>query len=257
VSGHPCPERLLLPEALSGQLEPAEEKRVMAHLETCPACQDAAADIEIALVSLALLRVSREEEAGGELPAPVQAATATLTLTPEEPEVPERPEGSTGPTGPVEAADLDQARRARRPHRLRNQLAAVAAGIVLLAGGAVVGRQLLPPRDAVGYGPAIALAPPAGAPDRAARGSVAVALEGAALAVRLNATALPTAPWYECVWISGGQTRSAGSFRATNGKVHVELRVAPPKGDTKWDLQVIAHQGTTSTVVLEGANFTT
>ena len=45
MSGHPCLERLLMPEALSGRLEPAEEKRVMAHLETCPACQEVAADI--------------------------------------------------------------------------------------------------------------------------------------------------------------------------------------------------------------------
>ena len=56
MSAHPCPERLLLPEALSGRLEPAEEKRVMAHVQTCATCQDAAADIEVSLISIAVLR---------------------------------------------------------------------------------------------------------------------------------------------------------------------------------------------------------
>ena len=56
VSGHPCPERLLLPEALAGRLDPPEEKRVMAHVEGCAACQEVAVDIEVSLISLAVLR---------------------------------------------------------------------------------------------------------------------------------------------------------------------------------------------------------
>jgi hypothetical protein len=117
----------------------------------------------------------------------------------------------------------------------------------------VAGREVLPPRDTEHYGAPIALTPPAAAPDQVARGSVAVASEGAALVVRLNATGLQDTGWYECVWVADGQTRSAGSFRAPGGVVKdVELRVAQPQGSSGWDLQVIAHRGTSSQVVLEG-----
>ena len=79
---------------------------------------------------------------------------------------------------------------------------------------------------------------------------MAVASEGAALVVRLNATGLQDTGWYECVWVADGQTRSAGSFRAPGGVVKdVELRVAQPQGSSGWDLQVIAHRGTSSQVV--------
>jgi len=61
----------------------------------------------------------------------------------------------------------------------------------------------------------VALSPPAGALDTGARGTVAVASEGNALAVRLDATSLPTTGWYECVWVAGGQSRS----RAVGGAV--------------------------------------
>ena len=52
---------------------------------------------------------------------------------------------------------------------------------------------------------------------------------------------------------SAGQSRSAGSFRAHKGAVDVELRVAPPQGSRRLELQVIAHTGTSSRVVLEGS----
>jgi hypothetical protein len=249
----------LLPEALSGRLDPAEEKRVMAHLETCPACIDAAADIEIALVSLATLRVARDEMVAAPAPMALRtdstSGTATGTIDLRDPSAPAEPAGP--PAGVLRVADAEQpdpsmviALPARRP--VRRGLLAVAAAVVLLAAGAVAGHQLLPPRDTAHYGPALALSPPAGATDAAARGSVKVASEGDALAVRLTATALPAAGWYECVWNSDGQTRSAGSFRASSGSVDVELRVAPPKTPGAWDLQVVAHNGTSSEVVLEG-----
>jgi len=217
VSGHPCPERLLLPEALSGRLEPSEEKRVMAHLQTCSTCQDVAADIEVALISLAVLR---DEQA-----------------------VPLAPASAPAP-GPVV---LTQRRR------LPAYAAAAAAAVVFAAGGLFVGHNVLPPRDRPDFGPAVALAPPPGATDTGARGTVAVASEGNALAVRLDATSLPTTGWYECVWVAGGQSRSAGSFRAANGVVkNVQLRVAQPQDSAGWDLQLVHHQGDTSEVVLEG-----
>jgi hypothetical protein len=131
---------------------------------------------------------------------------------------------------------------------------AAAAAIVLLAGGAVIGREVLPPRSGEHYGAPIALTPPATARDQAARGTVEVASLGSALAVKLNASSLPQAGWYECVWVAEGQTRSAGSFRATGGTVKdVELRVAQPQDSHTWDLQVIAHSGAASEVVLEGS----
>ncbi len=241
MSGHPCPDRILLPEALTGRLEPTEEKRVMAHLESCAACQDVAADIEISLVSLAVLKDGRDgglEQARGAHGPSVGISPAPRS-------------GSLDPAAEAVPTRFDS-RPARRPQRARVALVAAAAALVLLAGGALVGRQLLPPRDSVSYGPPVALAPPAGAADRAARGSVKVATEGSALAVRLAASSLPAAGWYECVWVAGGQTRSAGSFRATDGAVNVELRVAQPQGEVGWDLQVIAHRGTASEVVLEG-----
>ncbi len=229
MNGRPCPERLLLPEALSGQLPPAEEKRVMAHLETCAACQDAAADIEVALVSLAMLRVSGDE--------------ATVP-----PPAPDLAAASRPPLQPVGATSRQPARQ-----RLVRPLLAAAAALVLVGGGAAAGHELLPPRDGVHYGPSLALAPPPGASDRAARGTVAVATQGSALAVKLTATALPAAGWYECVWIAGGQTRSAGSFRAEGGAVNVDLRVAPPAATGAWDLQVLAHDSSGTHVVLEGS----
>jgi anti-sigma factor RsiW len=251
MSSHPCPERLLLPEALSGRLDPAEEKRVMAHLQTCPACQEAAADIEVALISLATLRVARDETlpdslAAGSSAGPV-ATIAPVTMTP----VTMTPVTMTPATmttqQPAEVVEL------RQRHPVRRGLIAVAASIVLLTAGAAAGRELLPPRDSAHYGPPVALAPPPGAADAAARGSVKVATDGNALAVRLTATSLPAAGWYECVWNSEGQTRSAGSFRAKAGSVDVELRVAPPKTPGGWKLQVLAHNGTSSQVVLEGS----
>jgi hypothetical protein len=224
--GHPCVERLMLPEALSGRLSPAEEKRVMAHVETCAICQEAAAEIEVSLISLAVLRDEQEH--------PLAAAAAAVAA-------------SAAPTAPV--VPLASA-RSRWPVRLM----AAAAAIVLLAGGAVVGRQLLPPRDGEHYGAPIALTPPATAKDQAARGTVAVASLGSALAVKLNASSLPQAGWYECVWVAGGQTRSAGSFRASGGMAKdIELRVAQPQDSHTWDLQVIAHSGAASEVVLEGS----
>jgi hypothetical protein len=198
----------------------------MAHLETCAACQDAAADIEVALVSLALLRADRDEDVAE--PAGLRAATLP-------------------PPSPIAAP------RRRVAHRLVRPLLVAAAALVLVAGGAVVGHRVLPPRDTVHYGPSLALAPPAGAADTAARGSVAVATERTALAVKLEASALPAAGWYECVWIAGGETRSAGSFHATGGAVDVDLRVAAPKATGGWDLQVLAHDPSGTHVVLEGS----
>jgi hypothetical protein len=235
--GHPCVERLMLPEALSGRLQPAEEKRVMAHAETCATCQEAAADIEIALIALAVLK---DEQAH---PAEVSVGSR---------------ESATGVVAEVAAASGSGAApvvelasaRSRWPVRLM----AAAAAVVLLAGGAVVGRQVLPPRDGEHYGAPIALSPPATAKDQAARGTVAVASLGTALAVKLNATSLPQAGWYECVWVAEGQTRSAGSFRASGGTAKdIELRVAQPQDSHTWDLQVIAHSGQDSEVVLEGS----
>jgi hypothetical protein len=252
VSGHPCAERLLLPEALSGRLEPAEERRVMAHLETCPACQDAAADIEIALIALATLRVARDEatDSDGTPADPIRVVDVRDTISAPDLAASTPSHASSAPISEVPVL----AEHAERRRQRRTQLLAAAAAVVLLAGGAFIGRQLLPPRDTHSYGPPVALAPPAAATSdaRAARGSVAVAKQGDALAVKLKATSLPAAGWYECVWISAGQTRSAGSFRATKGAVDVDLLVASPVGGTAWDLQVIEHQGTTSRVVLEG-----
>jgi hypothetical protein len=244
VTGHPCGERLLLPEALSGRLEPADEKRVMAHVQTCATCQDAAADIEVSLISLAVLK---DEEA-------VPLHTAQGTFAPTMPMV-----GGPWPTGVAEAGAARPAEPAPPARswgqRLPLTLAAAASAVVFAAGGILVGHNLLPPRNSEHYGPAVALAPPAGASDRAARGSVAVLAEDTALAVRLNAEALPATGWYECVWVSNGQTRSAGSFRTSaDGAVkNVELRVAQPQNATGWELQVIHHQGNASDVVLEGS----
>jgi hypothetical protein len=249
VNGRPCPERLLLPEALSAQLPPAEEKRVMAHLETCAACQDAAADIEVALVSLTMLRVSRDE--GAAEPDAVRVAGL---------EAADRKAADLEPAG-LNVVTLDRPRsvaagpaaaRQGAAYRLLRPLLVAAAALLLVGGGAVVGHQLLPPRDSVHYGPSLALAPPAGAADTAARGSVAVAADRTSLAVKLKASALPAAGWYECVWIAGGETRSAGSFHATGGAVDVDLRVAAPKAAGGWDLQVLAHDASGTHVVLEG-----
>lgn len=226
MTGRPCPERLLLPEALSGRLNPNEEKRVMTHLQTCPTCQDAAADIEVSLISLAVLR----DEAAERLPAPARVAATDSS-----------PSGAAeGTVGPLRG-------------RLPALAMAAAAALAFAAAGLVVGHNLLPPRDRPDFGPAVALSPPAGTVDTGARGTVAVATQQDGLAVRLDATSLPTAGWYECVWVAGGQTRSAGSFRATNGVVKdVELRVAQPQDSLGWDLQLVHHQGDTSEVVLEG-----
>jgi anti-sigma factor RsiW len=232
VSGHTCPERLLLPEALSGRLEPAEEKRVMAHLPTCAACEDAAADIEIALVSLAVLRDADEQ------------------FLPEL--VPSGPLRSVEPATAETTASAPVPLRSRRP--VRRGLLVAAAAVALVGGGVAAGHALLPPRDSVHYGPALAISPPAGAADLAASGTVAVGVEDNALAVRLKAHSLPATGWYECVWVAGGQSRSAGSFRAAgDGTVNVELKVAPAATPGGWDLQVIRHVGSSSQVVLEGS----
>ena len=230
MSGRPCPERLLLPEALSGRLDPADEKRVMAHLQTCPACQDAAADIEISLISLAVLR---DEEA-----VPLRAPGALPAAAPQ--------------AGPGSGSRGVAAVRWRR--RLPTVLVAAASALLIAGAGVLVGHGVLPPRDRTHYGAAIALRPPPGATNPAIRGTVAVASEGSALTVRLNATALPTTGWYECVWVAAGQTRSAGSFRAAAGVANnVELRVAQPQNTDGWDLEVVHHVGDVSEVVLEGS----
>jgi putative zinc finger protein len=230
VSGRPCHERLLLPEALSGRLDPADEKRVMAHLQTCVACQDAAADIEISLISLAVLR----DEQAVPLHAPLAAPAAGAGPGP-----------GSGSTAVAEVRWL---------RHLPTVLVAAAAALLIAGAGVLVGHSVLPPRDRTHYGVALALRPPPGAKDPAIRGTVAVASEGSALAVRLNATALPTTGWYECVWVANGQTRSAGSFRATTGVAkNVELRVAQPQDAAAWDLEVVHHVGDASEVVLEGS----
>jgi hypothetical protein len=252
VSEHPCPERLLLPEALSGRLDPAEETRVIAHLQTCPTCQEAAADIEVALISLATLRVARDETLPGSLAAATAAAPAA-TMTPATTPAIATPTTTTTTPATTPAQQVAEVVELRQRRPVRRALIAVAASIVLLTAGAAAGRELLPPRDTAHYGPPVALAPPPGAGNAAAKGSVKIATEGDALAVRLTASSLPAAGWYECVWSSGGQTRSAGSFRATAGSVDVELRVAPPKDPGAWELQVLAHNGTSSQVVLEGS----
>jgi hypothetical protein len=226
----------MLPEALSGRLSPAEEKRVMAHAETCPICQEAAVEIEISLISLAVLRDELEHPSAVAAPDSETREISAQTSA---------PAGS----GSAPVAVLASARN-RWPVRLM----AAAAAVVLLAGGAFIGRQLLPPRDGEHYGAPIALSPPATAKDQAARGTVAIASLGSALAVKLNATSLPKAGWYECVWVAEGQTRSAGSFRVTDGTAKdIELRVAQPQDSHTWDLQVIAHSGEASEVVLEGS----
>ncbi|MFL6100963.1 MAG: zf-HC2 domain-containing protein [Actinomycetales bacterium] len=256
MSGHPCAERLLLPEALSGRLEPSEEKRVMAHLQTCSTCQDVAADIEVSLISLAVLR--------DEHPVPLRVPGLAADDADEADESGGRAASSAGLTGPWPRAPLAPA-PAPAPgaapgpvvlpqrRRLPAYAAAAAAAVVFAAGGLFVGHDLLPPRDRPDFGPAVALSPPPGATDTGARGTVAVASESDALAVRLDVTSLPTTGWYECVWVAGGQSRSAGSFRAVNGVAKdVQLRVAQPQDSTGWDLQVVHHQGDTSDVVLEG-----
>ncbi len=244
MSGHICPERLLLPEALTGRLEPAEEKRVMAHLQTCPACQDAAADIEVSLISLATVQAARDEASGSTWDAaePVLPGLHVVASASADPTA-----GPALPSAPSEPTAIP------RRHPMRRTLLVAAAAVVLLVAGAAAGHQLLPPRDANNYGPALALAPPPGVAGDAATGSVAVAQENNALAVRLTADGLPVAGWYECVWNSAGQSRSAGSFRADKGAVDVELRVAPPKAPGAWTLQVIAHTGASSRVVLQGS----
>lgn len=264
MSGHPCAERLLLPEALSGRLDPSEEKRVMAHLQTCSTCQDVAADIEVSLISLAVLRDEHP------VPLRVPRLAAGDPDQPGEPDGPDESRGraasSAGLTGPWPRAPLAPASAldpASGPapgpvvlpqrRRLPTYAAAAAAAVVFAAGGLFVGHDLLPPRDRPDFGPAVALSPPPGASDTGARGTVAVASESDALAVRLDVTSLPTSGWYECVWVAGGQSRSAGSFRAVNGVAkNVQLRVAQPQDSTGWDLQVVHHQGDTSDVVLEG-----
>jgi hypothetical protein len=250
VSGHICPERLLLPEALTGRLEPAEEKRVMAHLQTCPACQDAAADIEVSLISLATVQAARDEAGGSTWDAaePVLPGLRVVANASDNASA-----GTALPSAPFEPIKPSQPTAIPRRHPMRRTLLVAAAAVVLLVAGAAAGHQLLPPRDANDYGPALALAPPPGVAGDAATGSVAVAQENNALAVRLTADGLPVAGWYECVWNSAGQSRSAGSFRADKGAVDVELRVAPPKAPGAWTLQVIAHTGASSRVVLQGS----
>jgi anti-sigma factor RsiW len=249
-----------MPEALSGRLEPAEEKRVMAHLETCPACQEVAADIEISLISLALLKdettetVDLRDTAPVHLVPPTPAQLAVLAA----PTAPDAGAPSQVPALTLADDELTPSvrpvRRLRGPVRL---LAVAASAAVLLGGGVLIGREVLPPRDALHYGPAVALTPPVGANNQAARGTVAVAEEGTAIAVRLNATSLPSVGWYECVWVAQGQSRSAGSFRVTNGTAkNVDLRVAQPQDSLDWDLQIVQHQGTASQVVLEGSTTT-
>jgi hypothetical protein len=262
VSGHLCPERLLLPEALSGRLEPSEEKRVMAHLQTCASCQDVAADIEISLISLAVLRDEHavplrgsevaDDDAGAEPPERLGAPTGLTTAWPPAALAQAPGPAATPAPGPAPAPAPEPVLVPLR-RRLPTYVAAAAAAVVIAAGGLFVGHNLLPPRDRPDFGPAVALSPPAGAIDTGARGTVAVASEGNALAVRLDATSLPTTGWYECVWVAGGQSRSAGSFRAANGVVkNVQLRVAQPQDSAGWDLQLVHHQGDTSEVVLEG-----
>lgn len=258
MSGHPCPERLLLPEALSGRLEPSEEKRVMAHLQTCASCQDVAADIEVSLISLAVLRDEHAvplrasgvaDDGGDELSERLGSSGLTTAWPPAALAPAPAPDPAPAPTpGPAPGPAVLPLRR-----RLPTYVAAAAAAVVIAAGGLFVGHNLLPPRDRPDFGPAVALSPPAGAIDTGARGTVAVASEGNALAVRLDATSLPTTGWYECLWVAGGQSRSAGSFRAANGVVkNVQLRVAQPQDSAGWDLQLVHHQGDTSEVVLEG-----
>jgi putative zinc finger protein len=260
VSGVSCGERLLLPEALSGRLDPAEEKRVMAHVETCEACQIAAAEIEVSLISLAVLRDERDHPIVlAEPPSAVPEGVAGLFP----------PAHQTGPdTGPNTGPDVgpgtglrtgsvaapDQVTSISGRRRVPLRLLSAAAAVLLLAGGVAIGRAFAPGADSVDFGPALALAPPPSAADQAPRGSVAVGTEGASLAVRLTATSLPKTGWYECVWVAAGQSRSAGSFRATDGMVKdIRLRVAPPQDSQTWDLQLVHHQGTASEVVLEGA----
>lgn len=239
MSGHPCPERLLLPEALSGRLDPTEEKRVMAHLQTCATCQDVAAELEVSLISLAVLR---DEEA-----VPLRTAWPPAAVAGAAPL-----DGSPADSTPTGATPVHAGGRARR-RRLPAYLSVAAAAALFAAGGVFVGHSFLPPRDQPDFGPAVALSPPDGTADSGARGTVAVATQGDGLAVRLDATSLPKAGWYECVWVAGGQSRSAGSFRATNGVVKdIRLRVAQPQDSSGWDLQLVHHQGSTSEVVLEG-----
>jgi anti-sigma factor RsiW len=252
VSGHSCLERLLMPEALSGRLEPAEEKRVMAHLETCPACQDVAADIEIALISLAVLKDEQQpvlDLRDGAAPSDVDPL---LLAQLGQPAAAPAANATASETDPSETAAVVPLARRRTPAPVR-WLAIAASGAILLGGGLLVGRQVLPPRDTVSYGPPVALAPPSTASAQAARGTASIGREGAALAVKLNASSLPSVGWYECLWVAGGETRSAGSFRVTNGVVKdVELMVAQPQDAQGWDLQIVQHQGTTARVVLEG-----
>jgi hypothetical protein len=238
-----CQERMLLPEALSGVLDPDRERQVMDHLARCPACQTAADDIEVALVSLALLRAEQAEP----LSAPAAVTTTTSTTTSTYPTA--SSDWSAGP--PPAPADELAVRRGRRTPLV--WLAGAAAAILLLVAGIGVGHQLLPPRDTVAYGPALALRPPSGAADAGATGTVAVANDKGTIDVHLKASGLPSQAWFECLWTVGGQSRSAGSFLAKNGTADVDLKVVPPAASHTWDLQVVAHSPSGSQVVLEGA----
>lgn len=228
-----CQERMLLPEALSGVLDPDRERQVMDHLSQCPACQSAADDIEVALVSLALLRAEQAEP----LASPAGVGPAT----------PSRVSAAATPAAP--AGELSVRRHHRAPLLW---LAGAAAAILLLVAGIGIGHQLLPPRDTVAYGPALALTPPSGAADAAAAGTVAVARDNGAVDVHLKASGLPGHAWFECLWTAGGQSRSAGSFLAKDGAADVDLKVVPPSASRSWTLQVVAHSQSGSQVVLQG-----
>jgi anti-sigma factor RsiW len=205
-----------------GGLTVAEQQAVERHLAECAACRAELAELDPVPVLLDLAAepasaTDLTDASTGPVPAPAASTAAA-------------PRRDTGDAPRDELAG----RRSRR-----RRFGALAAAVAGVAAAFLIGFVVATPSETT-YGTAHALHPVASA---SASGTVAVRKVSHGVEVRLVVKDLPAGKgtWYECVWWSGGDARSAGSFTSPGAGSHtIDLTTAADL-HSGWRLAILEH----------------
>jgi Anti-sigma-K factor rskA, C-terminal/Putative zinc-finger len=173
-------------DLVAGESSPATARKVVAHLRSCPRCAD---QLISAVFAVCALRTTAQVDR--ELAVPIRGSSTEKRPT----------DGGAQP-------ELALVGTTRTPSRWRKRLAAVAASMVLLVSGLLVGIRVASSRAPVS-GPTIVdvTLRPLEAP-QSARGHLTVEAAGDSRQLLVETTALPTPPsnhFYE-VWLLDPKT---------------------------------------------------